>query len=292
MNQLIADSGATKTEWCLTGGEERRLLKTEGLNPYYHDAESIREVVEREVLPRLAGRGVERIHFYGAGCDGPRKKELVARALEPLFPHSGIDVYHDLLGAARACFLGEAGIACIIGTGSNTCLYDGQRITEHIPSLAFILGDEGSAAWFGRKLINDYFRFEIPPDLREDLEERHDMSLGHITCGTYEGRQKSRFVASYAAFLGNHREHPYVKALLREGFENLVDRIILKYSGAPEREVRFVGSVAWSYRELLTEILRERGVTVGLFIRNPMERLVRFHSGPGEGGEPKESPAE
>lgn len=278
MSILIADSGATKTEWCLERDDSTETFHTEGLNPYYHTTGSIKKVVEDHLRPKLNTDELEGIYFYGAGCDSEEKNRVVEQALREIFPGTPVNVYHDLLGAARACFMHEAGIACILGTGSNSCLYDGSKIVEHIPSLAFILGDEGSAGYFGKKLINKYFRKEVPDDLKGDLEKDYNMSLDHITSGLYDGDQKSRFIASYGAFLGEHADHPFVKEMLREGFENFITRIVLNYSNATDYEVRFVGSVAYAYRELITEILEEHGLKGGLFIRKPMKRLVEFHS--------------
>jgi len=278
MSILIADSGATKTEWCLTKGNQTKKFHTEGLNPYYHTTDSITDIVERHLKAKLNDVTIEEIHFYGAGCDGGKKDQRIQKALKKIFPTAMVYVFHDLLGAARACFQHEAGIACILGTGSNSCLYDGTKIIEHIPSLAFILGDEGSAGYFGKKLINKYFRREVPGDLKEELEENHDMSLDHILKGVYDGSQKSRFIASYSSFLGKHADHPFVKEMLREGFENFITRIILKYSNANQYEVRFIGSVAFAHRKLITNILQEHGLKAGMFIRHPMKHLVKFHS--------------
>lgn len=277
MSILIADSGATKTEWCLTDNNQQETFFTEGLNPYYHTIESIREVVTHELLPKL-DQTVEHLYFYGAGCDSKDKNALMEEALTTSFAEAKIHVFHDLLGAARACFLQKEGIACILGTGSNSCLYDGTEIIEHIPSLAFILGDEGSAGYFGKKLINKYFRFEIPEDLKQDLEHDYNMSLDHITKGLYDGSQKSRFVASYGAFLGEHANHPFIREMLYEGFENFISRIILNYTNATDYEVRFIGSVAFAHQDLIKEILRKHELEPGLFVRNPMGRLLEFHT--------------
>lgn len=278
MSILIADSGATKTEWCLVNGEQQTIF-TEGLNPYYHTTESIKEVVQEHLLPEL-DEEIEEIFFYGAGCDSESKYEVLKKALEVCFPDSEIHIEHDLLGAARACFWNEPGIACILGTGSNSCLYDGEKILEHIPSLAFILGDEGSAGYFGKQLINKYFRREIPSDLKEDLEKNYNMSLDHITKGLYDGDQKSRFIASYGAFLGEHSDHAFIQKMLREGFESFVSRIVLNYTNATDYEVRFIGSVAYAYQNMIKEILQKHNLKPGLFVKNPMERLVTFHTDP------------
>jgi N-acetylglucosamine kinase-like BadF-type ATPase len=278
MSILIADSGATKTEWCLKSKEGITKISTEGLNPYYHTTSSIQNVVMNSLKPKVSSEEVEQIHFYGAGCDSKEKKQIVYDALENRFKKADIHVFHDLLGAARACFFNDAGIACILGTGSNSCLYDGEKIVKHIPSLAFILGDEGSAGYFGKKLINSYFRYEVPDELVEDLEDKYDMSLEYITKGLYDNPQKSRFIASYGAFLGEHADHPFIKEMLHEGFENFITRIVMKYPDAEKYEVRFIGSVASAHQEMIKEILKENGMKPGLFVQKPMSRLVEFHS--------------
>jgi N-acetylglucosamine kinase-like BadF-type ATPase len=278
MSILIADSGATKTEWYLHSEDRSQLIKTEGLNPYYHTGESIAKVIRNDLIPQLASVSVKELYFYGAGCDSEEKKQVIRDVMEELFPETKPYVYHDLLAAARACFLNESGIACILGTGSNSCLYDGTKIIEHIPSLAFILGDEGSAGYFGKQLINKYFRFEIPDDLKGKLEQDYNMSLDYITRELYDGSQKSRFIASYGAFLGEHANHPFIRKMLREGFENFITRVVMNYSNATDYEVRFTGSVAYAHQDLIREILQEHGLSAGLFVKNPMERLVKFHT--------------
>lgn len=278
MSILIADSGATKTEWCLKKHSETKTVKTEGLNPYYHTRNSIEDVIKKGLLPKIEGEKVNDIYFYGAGCDSEDKITTVEKALQQNFKTSPIHVFHDLLGAARACFFNKPGIACILGTGSNSCLYDGEKIIEHIPSLAFILGDEGSAGYFGKKLINKYFRFELPDELRADLEENYNMSLDHITKGLYDNPQKSRFIASYGAFLGKHDGHPYIKDMLYEGFESFITRIVMKYTDAKDYEARFIGSVAYAHQDMIKEILNKNGMKAGLFIRKPMNRLIEFHT--------------
>ncbi|GAA5522973.1 hypothetical protein LQ318_14240 [Aliifodinibius salicampi] len=279
MSILIADSGATKTEWCVKSADGNKIYKTEGLNPYYHTTQSIKDVVENELRAKLDdGIEITDVHFYGAGCDSEEKKERVDAALTYNFPDATLHIYHDLLGAARACFFNEPGIACILGTGSNSCLYDGEKIIEHIPSLAFILGDEGSAGYFGKKLINQYYRFELPDNLRKDLEENYNMDLDHITKELYDGSQKSRFIASYASFLGEHEDHPHIKEMLYEGFENFITRIVMKYTNASDYEVCFIGSVAHGHKDMINGILEKHGMKSGRYISKPMKRLIEFHS--------------
>ena len=279
MTYLIADSGATKTKWCLESDSVSESFYTEGLNPYYHTTSTISDVINKELVPKLKGHHVDAIYFYGAGCDSPVNEDTVYKSLNAIFPDAKMDVEHDLLGSARACFFDKPGIACIFGTGSNTCLYDGKKIQEHIPSLAFILGDEGSAGYFGKKLINSYFRFEVPDDLKKELEEAHNMDLNHIMTSVYEGSQTSRFVASYARFLGEHTGHPWVDKILREGFNSCITRIIKNYTDAASHKVSFVGSVAHAHQDLIKELLNEEGLQCGSFYRNPLDRLITYHTG-------------
>ncbi len=278
MSILIADSGSTKSEWYLAGEGEGHTFETEGLNPYYHTEQSISDVLAHKLAQKIDPAAVEAVWFYGAGCDGEDKNDTIEKALGSIFRNAAIHVHSDLMGAARACFFREAGIACILGTGSNSCLFDGESIREQIPSLGFILGDEGSAGWFGRKLINSYFRRELPGDLQLMLEKEHEMSLDHIMRGAYGGAQKSRFVASYASFLSKHKEHPFIGKMLREGFEEFVGRIVMKYPEARKYEMRFVGSVAFEHQELIRDILNRHEIKPGLFIQKPMPRLVKYHT--------------
>lgn len=278
MSILIADSGATKTEWCVKSADKSKIYKTEGLNPYYHTVESIQRVVEHDLSAKIRAVEISDIYFYGAGCDSKEKKQEVETALAYNFSDATIHIYHDLLGAARACFFDEPGIACILGTGSNSCLYDGTEVVEHIPSLAFILGDEGSAGYFGKKLINKYYRFEVPDELCKELEKNYNMDLDHINEGVYDGAQKSRFIASYASFLGEHKDHPFVREILYEGFENFISRIVMKYTNAQEYEVRFIGSVAHGHQGMINEILTKYGMKSGRYISKPMKRLIEYHS--------------
>lgn len=275
---LIADSGATTTEWRLTGDSSNQTIRTEGLNPYYHTITSITEVLKTGLIPKLESLSISDIYFYGAGCDGPVKEAEMEKAIATCFKDVNIHVYHDLLASARACCMHEPGIACIIGTGSNSCEYDGEEITNHIPSLAFTLGDEASAGYFGKKLINAYFRKEIPEELSAALEHGYNMDLDYIMRQLSENAQISRFVASYAAFLSERPEHPFIQAMLREGFENFIIRIVKKYPGATSLKVNFIGTVAFMHQELIKTILQENNMEPGSFIRSPMERLVEFHT--------------
>lgn len=278
MSLLIADSGSTKTDWALISDASVKQYKTEGLNPHYHSTESFKRVIKEELLPKINCTSITHIMFYGAGCDNHAKNNEIRDIFNLSFPTAKTDIFEDLFGAARACCLDKPGIICILGTGSNSCLYNGNQIIEQIPSLGFILGDEGSAGSFGKELINRYYRDEIPEDLRCQLEYYYDMQLNHIFEGIFEKKQMSRFVASYSAFLGKHSGHTFVNNMLRKGFDKFITQIVLKYRNPHTYDINFVGSLGHAYQHLLKELLSSHQLTPGIFIKSPMKRLIKFHT--------------
>ncbi|MDR8390777.1 hypothetical protein NC796_06495 [Aliifodinibius sp. S!AR15-10] len=278
MSLLIADSGSTKTDWALISNHSVKQYKTEGLNPYFHSSKSIEKVLKNDLKPDLEGKNVNHILFYGSGCDSEPKITSMTNILKRVFPGAEASVHEDLLGAARACCFDKPGIVCILGTGSNSCRYDGTRIVQQIPSLGFILGDEGSAGYFGQKLINHYYRNEIPSDLARKLEWYYDMDLDSIFDGIYNNDQSSRFVAFYSSFLGEHNDHHFIREMLCNGFENFISRIVLQYQDARSYKVNFIGSLGCAYQAILKELLTKHLLTPGVFIKSPMDRLVEFHN--------------
>lgn len=278
MSLLVADSGSTKTDWAFISNNTFKQYKTEGLNPRYYSLDSIKRVVEEELQPKINSTPISHILFYGAGCDSKAKKNDIKGIFNTAFPSAKTEIFEDLMGAARASCLDKPGIACILGTGSNSCLYDGTQIVQQIPSLGFILGDEGSAGFFGKQLINRYYRDEIPNDLKSKLEQQYDMNIDKIFDGIYNHDQMSRFVASYSSFLGNHSDHPFVQDMLRDGFENFITRIVLKYRDARSYDINFVGSLGCAYQAMLKGLLAKHQLTSGVFIKSPMKRLVKFHT--------------
>lgn len=278
MSFLVADSGSTKTDWALISNHSVQRYQTEGLNPYFHSPNSIESVLKNDLKPTIKGQEVNHILFYGSGCDCEAKIRGMNNILNQVFPGAEANVHEDLLGAARACCFNEPGIVCILGTGSNSCRYDGTHIVQQIPSLGFILGDEGSAGYFGQKLINHYYRNEIPEDLACELEQYYDMNLDSISEGIYNNDQSSRFVASYSSFLGEHNDHHFVRQMLRDGFENFITRIVLQYQNARSYTVNFVGSLGCAYQGMLKELLAKHKLMPGVFIKSPIDRLIEFHS--------------
>ncbi|WP_020402511.1 hypothetical protein [Gracilimonas tropica] len=278
MNILIADSGSTKTEWILVNEKgEKKDFYSEGMNPYFMSKEDMKKNIAAHVADPLAGEEVDKIFFYGSGCGSPKGKETVEQAISAHFPNAKICVETDLLAAAKACFMNSPGLACILGTGSNSCLYDGTKITHKIPSLGFTLGDEGSGGYFGKKIIRSYFYNIMPKDLRKVLEQRHDMNLDHILENVYKKPNANRFVASFSQLLGDHADHPFIREIVKKGFEDFADKQLAYFSGIKGANVGFVGSIAAVHKETLEQVLNERELNLSIIVRKPIERLVEYH---------------
>lgn len=278
MNILIADSGSTKTEWILICDSKQKIYyQTEGLNPYFRTEEQLIKAIREGLKNQMGDTPVDVIHFYGSGCGRPSTKKIMNKAISASFSDSEIHVESDMLAAAKACFGNSSGIACILGTGSNSCIYNGKTIKDRIPSLGFILGDEGGGGYFGKQILQSYFYNSMPADLRKALEDRYNMKLEYILQKVYKESQSNRFVASFAQLLGEYPLHPFIKKIVREGFEDFADKQLSFFGKIKGKEVGFVGSIAAVHAETLREVLKERGLKLGIIVRNPIERLTDYH---------------
>ena len=278
MSILIADSGSTKTEWVLVNQEGQEFFKSDGLNPYFRTHGQLSEAIKNGVKNSLKNTQVDEIFFYGSGSGNESRKAILQNAIRENFPESEIHIESDMLGAAIACFGKKEGVACIMGTGSNSCVYDGEKIVKSIPSLGFVFGDEGSGGYFGKRILNAYYYKTMPEDLRNALEETSDMSLESVLHKIYEEPQANRFVASFSKILGDYRDHPFIKNMVRKGFEAFADKQLGYFEESKEKEIGFVGSIASVYQEILEEVLSERGMNLSIVVRKPLDRLVDFHT--------------
>ncbi|MEQ8523190.1 BadF/BadG/BcrA/BcrD ATPase family protein [Gracilimonas sp.] len=280
MSILIADSGSTKTEWILVNQNgEKEYFHTDGLNPYFMSLEQLTKVINEGLVSALKDKTVDEIFFYGAGCGTERSKGIIRKAISTCFGSATITVDTDLLAAAKACFWDKPGVACILGTGSNSCLYDGEKIINQIPSLGFTLGDEGSGGYFGKRILRSYFYNLMPSDLRKELEKRHDMELDQILQKVYKEPNGNRFVASFSHLLGDFAEHDFIKDIVRSGFEDFAEKQLAYFGDITDKDIGFVGSIAAIHRETLEKVLAKRGLKLGIIVRKPIERLVDNHLG-------------
>ena len=273
---IIADSGSTKTRWELVQNGKTASIYTSGINPFYKNTEQITADLRNELLPQMSDQPVK-VFFYGAGISQTDKAETVRGALNEIFPKAKVEVEHDLLAAARATCGSAPGIACILGTGSNSCLYDGKNITDNIPSLGFMLGDEGSGGHFGRKILQAYYYREMPDDLRKMLEAKYDMKKDHVLNAIYGSTIPNQVSASYSSFIADANQHPFIRELLQNGFREFLERHVCKYEGYQNLHIHFIGSVAFFNQKILIEVLDDMKLKKGVIIKSPMEGLIKFH---------------
>jgi len=275
---LIADSGSTKTHWCLVQqGQVVTEVVTDGINPFYQTDMEIISLIDSQLLPKLETMDIDRIYFYGAGCSFPEKKILVIRALVRFFTNSIIEIQSDLMGAARGLFQHEKGIACILGTGSNSCYYDGKDIVENVSPLGYILGDEGSGAVLGKLLVADCLKNQLPEELKEKFLSRCELTPEIILENVYKKPFPNRFLAQFTPFILENIEEPSLFNLVFDSFDSFFVRNVLQYP-LEEIAVGFVGSVAYYFRDTLEIVASERRIEISEIVQSPMEGLVRFHT--------------
>lgn len=275
--KLIADSGATKTDWCLGENKENaQIIQTQGINPFHQSKEHIAQVLCEELLPQLpTDERITHIHFYGSGCT-LEKSIIVEEELAKLFPDAFIDVQSDLLGAARALCGKKKGIACILGTGSNSCFYDGEQITANVSPLGYILGDEGSGAHLGKRLVSDCLKRQLPENICAMFLKDAGVSPAAIIDKVYRQPQANRFLASLTPFLSAHRDIPEIQTLLLSCFTEFFRRNVMQYEYEGV-EVHFTGSIAWYFQEEVKKAAEALDIQTGQFIKNPIHGLADYH---------------
>ncbi len=271
--KLIVDSGSTKTEWATLDGSKINNYQTSGINPVHQDDNEITRVLSH--FP--SGIKPDSIFFFGAGCTGKEPVLRMQNALTKRFPGAEISVKSDLLGAVYALCYHKPGIACILGTGSNTCVFDGEIITDQIPPLGFILGDEGSGAHLGILLLNAYLKKGLPYELVRQFEDQYQLNQERILDKVYRNPEPSRFLASFSPFLKEHIQSSEISSMVREAFISFFERNVLRYKEAFQLPVHFTGSIATNFKPLLTELADRYNLSVGQITESPMEGLISYY---------------
>lgn len=276
--RLIADSGSTTTDWCIIDGTNTpKFLETKGFNPYYMNSETIRNILEKELLPLVNEKSITEIFYYGSGCSTEAKKIIVEDALFVVFTKAHIEVEHDLLGAARGLLGNDNGIACILGTGSNSCYYDGKEIVENVPSLGYIYGDEGSGAHIGKKLITNYLKNKLPQKISIAFSEKYNLNLEQILDSTYNKIKPNQFLASFTKFITENIDSEYLQKLVRLSFEEFFTKQVFKYKDYKKHKISFTGSIAFVFKDILMSVMKKHNLEMGSLLRKPIEGLAKFH---------------
>ena len=275
---LIADCGSTKTDWVLCNGSNVvKRVKTQGLNPTIQSSDEILAVLTDELVDNIDTTAPQKIFFYGAGCAYETANNRMKKALEAVFTTKEIEIYSDLLASARALCGHEEGIACILGTGSSSCLYNGKEIVDNTPSMGYILGDEGSGAHLGRQLVSDCVKRQLPKEIREKFLQQYKLDLATILERVYHTPLPNRWLASFTPFIQENKKSPEVHTMLKNCFTQFFQRNVMVYrrSWLP---IHISGGIGISFSEEIRETAESLGLSVGNIVESPMEGLIKFHS--------------
>lgn len=276
--QLIADSGSTKVDWRAIKDDGSIVeISTEGINPVFITPEEIVKILSQKLLP-VIGPGVKNVYFYGAGVVSPQLIATLSESFKKVFPESETFAASDVLAAARALCGHNPGIACIMGTGSNSCFYDGENIAKNVRAGGFILGDEASGGVLGKKLISDFIKGLLPAHIKAEFDKRYDLDYMKVVEKVYKQPMPSRFLASFAPFINEFIADPYMENLVNTSFDEFFKRNISQYD-YKNHTVNFVGSIAFYFKDKLVAAAERNGMKVGRVLKTPIEGLVEYHKG-------------
>jgi glucosamine kinase len=276
--KLIADSGATKAEWCLITDGKKKTVITQGIHPWFLTIEQIQQLVQKELVPKLKNARQDEIFYYGTGCANRDNAAAVKKALMQVFAGAKVDVNHDLMASARATCGREKGVACILGTGSNSCYYDGKKIVSNSPGLGYVLGDEGSGAYLGKKVLQYYLYNTFDDDLRARFDATYVTTTAEILESVYKKPLPNRYLASFTKFLADNRGHYMIENIIEDGLNDFFFNHLCKYKETWTLPVSFVGSVGFGFKDVLQQLCSSYEFELGKVMKNPMPGLVDYHS--------------
>jgi glucosamine kinase len=278
LTKLIADSGATKAEWCLLDGSRKKIIFTQGISPYFLNSEQIHNLLLTELCPILKKSRIDEVYYYGTGCANPANAKIVKKAIQQTFPGSSVQVTHDLMAAARSLFGNQKGIAGILGTGSNSCYFNGKKIVKNSPGLGYVLGDEGSGAYLGKKVLQYYLYETFDTELKLKFDAKYNTTTVEILENVYKKPLPNRYLAGFAIFLAENRGHYMIENIIEDGLNDFFFNHLSKYKETSSLPVSFVGGIAYGFKDIVKELCETYKFELGKIIRNPMEGLIDFHS--------------
>ena len=276
---LVADSGSTKCDWILIDSQSNQhKTNSMGFNPFFHDADLVySKLMENELFIEYRNR-VSEVCFYGAGCSSEARNRIIANGLKRVFSSAEtVLVDHDLKGAALSTSQGDTGISCILGTGSNSCYFDGTKVIEKVPALGYILGDEGSGSYFGKILLSEWLYHRMPEELAEDFAKEYNLTKEGIFEAVHHKADPNVYLASFSPFISKHLDHPYFREMVYDGLDKFVNIHVLCYDNYKDVPVHFVGSIAYYFKEVLQKVAIKYSFTVGKIEKRPVEPLTQYH---------------
>ena len=276
--KLICDSGSTKAEWCLLNGKSKKIVTTQGLSPYFLTTQQIQQIIAKELMPKIKNIRIDEVFFYGTGCSNPENVKSVKKAISLVFTKAKAAVDHDLMGAAKALCGRNKGIACILGTGSNSCFYNGKKIVKNSPGLGYVLGDEGSGAYLGKKVIQYFLYKTFDEDLMDRFNAKYAINSVDILNHVYKQPLPNRYLASFVPFLIENRGHYMIENIIEDAFNDFFFNHIYKYRESWQMPINFVGSVAFGFKDVLKEMCNAYELQLGIVIKKPMDGLIKYHS--------------
>ena len=275
---FIADGGSTKVDWRIIDRNSKQSeYSTIGFNPFFYTEKMIVQELQKSFVKDLPVNEAKKVFFYGSGCSDAYRKEILANAFRVIFPNADVLVDHDLLASAKATCGDDAGIACILGTGSNSGLYNGHKIIDNITNLGYLLGDEGSGTHLAKKLIRAYYYRELPKDLERKFDETYKIDKRDLLNRLYGGERANVYLASFSRFLFDHKDHMYIQHIVHRSFGEFIDRHVMKYDNHKILPIHFVGSIAYYFSFILESLLSERSLNLGSIIKRPVDNLVDYH---------------
>lgn len=277
MIKLLADSGATKCEWCLLVNGKSTLIHTQGISPYFLTLEEIITILQRELLPKIKEVKVDEIFFYGTGLSNKNNVAIIKKVLKKVFASSSVEINDDLLAAARALCGNEKGIACILGTGCNSGYFNGNKIVKNSPGLGYILGDEGSGSYLGKKVIQYYLYKTFDDDLMERFDKAFNTNKNEILDSVYKKPLANRYLAGFTQFLVDNRGHYMIENIIEDGLNDFFYNHLYKYRESWTLPINFVGSVAFGFKDVLKDLCNAYELELGKVLKKPMTGLINFH---------------
>jgi N-acetylglucosamine kinase-like BadF-type ATPase len=275
--QLIADSGSTKTDWCLLNGKKKTRISTQGISPYFLQKEEVVKILTKELLPKLAKARPSKIFYYGTGCSQPAHIKMIKQSLQQVFPGAQVSVEHDLAGAAKALCGRSKGIACILGTGYNSCYYNGKKIVKNSPGLGYVLGDEGSGAYLGKKVLQYFLYQTFDPELMDRFRSTYQLTSADILDAVYKQPLPNRYLARFAGFLADNRGHYMIENIIEDGLNDFFFQHLYKYRESWTLPIHFVGSIAFGFKDVLKELCSTYELELGKVLKTPMDGLIQYH---------------
>lgn len=275
--KLIADSGSTKCEWCLLADGKKKKIITQGISPYFLSLDQVVAILQKELLVKLKNVQVDEIYYYGTGLGNPENGKFIKKALKKVFPMAKAEAEIDLLAAARAVCGHEKGIACILGTGSNSCYYNGRKIVKNSPGLGYVLGDEGSGAYLGKKVIQHFLYNTFDEDLMLRFEKQFNTNANEILDHVYKQPQPNRYLASFAIFLAENRDHFMIENIIEDGLNDFFFTHLNKYRESWLYPISFAGSVAFGFKDVIKDLCNTYELELGKVLKQPMDGLISYH---------------